>query len=32
MFPNQIAAHTIAVVIALGERLSDIILHGNPVV
>ena len=32
VFPNQIAAHPTAMIIALGERLSDIILRGNPVV
>lgn len=32
VFPNQIAAHTTATVIALGERASDLILHGKPLV
>lgn len=31
VFPNQIAAHTTATVIAIGERASDLILHGKPV-
>lgn len=29
-FPGQIAVHTTAAVIALGERASDLILHSKP--
>lgn len=29
VFPTQIAAHTTATVIAVGERLSDIIVNGS---
>jgi choline dehydrogenase len=32
VFPNQIAAHTTATVIALGERASDLIIHGKPII